>query len=249
MATIASQVVLHPLVSDTLKFGGTTLGRDKTYRAIQYLARFLAWHLLSKGDKLDAARWTALKSHLATARKLLRLGKPIEHLQAALRAALVPGPAGEQILTIAKQVAYFGYLSYDMLVWAQAIKFINLNPEKAKKVGKTSNRLWLAGILFSTVHSVLKYTRLTKEAKKLRATRKFGEKDIGEEAQSEMRLGTIESARIATQRQFMIDVLDVWLPATGAELVNVNEGVLSIIGLVTSLMGISTQWKAVVGKN
>jgi len=47
----------------------------------------------------------------------------------------------------------------------------------------------------------------------------------------------------------MIDVLDVWLPAAGAELVNVNEGVLSIIGLVTSLMGISTQWKAVVGKN
>jgi hypothetical protein len=65
-----------------------------------------------------------------------------------------------------------------------------------------------------------------------------------------MRLGTIErsafifpsfatqthcldtSARIATQRQFMIDVLDVWLPATGAELVNVNEGVLSIIGFV-----------------
>jgi len=29
MATIAAQVVLHPAVSQALKFGGTTLGRDK----------------------------------------------------------------------------------------------------------------------------------------------------------------------------------------------------------------------------
>jgi peroxin-11B len=30
----------------------------------------------------------------------------------------------------------------------------------------------------------------------------------------------------------MIDALDVWLPAAGAELVNVNEGVLGILGFV-----------------
>lgn len=248
MATIASQVVLHPFVSNSLKFGGTTLGRDKTYRAVQYFARFLAWYLLNKGDKLDAARWTALKSHLGTARKLLRLGKPMEHLQAVLRAAFTPGPAGEQILSIGRQIAYFGYLTYDMFVWAQAIKFINLNPETAKKVAKTSNRFWLAGILFSIVNSILKYTRLTKEAKKLRASRMLSEKDIGEEAQSDMRLSAIESARVATQQQFMTDALDVWIPATGTELVSINDGILGILGLITSLIGVNAQWKAVVGK-
>jgi peroxin-11B len=79
----------------------------------------------------------------------------------------------------------------------------------------------------------------------------LGEKDIGEEAQSEMRLNTIEgsvpsafnhinssqfiffSAREATRRQLVIDVLDVWIPATGAELVSVNEGMLGILGFVT----------------
>ena len=29
MASVASQIVLHPTVSQCLKFGGTTLGRDK----------------------------------------------------------------------------------------------------------------------------------------------------------------------------------------------------------------------------
>ena len=49
----------------------------------------------------------------------MRLGKPIEHLQAALRATFAHGPASETITTVARQVAYFGYLSYDVLVWVR----------------------------------------------------------------------------------------------------------------------------------
>lgn len=47
----------------------------------------------------------------------MRLGKPMEHLQAALRATLTPGPVAEQITTIARQIGYFGYLSYDVFAW------------------------------------------------------------------------------------------------------------------------------------
>jgi hypothetical protein len=48
---------------------------------------------------------------------VMRLGKPIEHLQAALRASLAPGPVLEQISTIGRHIGYFGYLAYDALVW------------------------------------------------------------------------------------------------------------------------------------
>ncbi|KAG5648095.1 hypothetical protein DXG03_007130 [Asterophora parasitica] len=245
MATAASQVILHPLVSQGLKFGSTTLGRDKTYRAIQYFARFFAWYLLSKGDKVDAARWNALKSHLGTARKLLRLGKPIEHLQAALRASLASGPAVEQILAIGRQIAYFGYLSYDAVIWANAIKFITLDSETAKRVSKTSNRLWLAGIVFSLVNGVIKTARLTSEAKKLQPGKSWGEKDVAEETQRETRLNVVKAAQVAARRQFTIDILDVWLPATGAGITNLNEGTLGIFGLITSILGIQAQWKSV----
>lgn len=51
--------------------------------------------------------------------QVLRLGKPLEHLQAALKAALASGPAGEQITTIGRQISYFGYLSFDALVWVR----------------------------------------------------------------------------------------------------------------------------------
>lgn len=92
----------------------------QTYRAIQYFARFLAWLLLSRGHKIEAARWNALKNHLALGRKLMRVGKPWEHLQSAMRAAQrTDVPAAETITTMGRQVAYFGYLTNDMFVWVR----------------------------------------------------------------------------------------------------------------------------------
>lgn len=48
---------------------------------------------------------------------VLRLGKPLEHLQNAFKAAMASGRQGEQIAAIGRQVAYFGYLSLDAIVW------------------------------------------------------------------------------------------------------------------------------------
>ena len=88
------------------------------------------------------------------------------------------------------------------------------------------------------------------EARKLQASKMLSEKDIGEDAQIEMRLNTVKrlvlfipppikltrcfsiSARVATQKQFIIDALDAWIPASGAEIVSVNEGTLGILGFV-----------------
>lgn len=50
---------------------------------------------------------------------VLRIGKPVEHLQAALKATLTSGPAVEVILAVARQIAYFIYLSYDLFVWVR----------------------------------------------------------------------------------------------------------------------------------
>jgi hypothetical protein len=48
---------------------------------------------------------------------VLRLGKPFEHLQSALRAAQSTGDLKEQLMAIARQLGYFGYLTYDAVVW------------------------------------------------------------------------------------------------------------------------------------
>ncbi|KAL0951031.1 hypothetical protein HGRIS_007771 [Hohenbuehelia grisea] len=249
MASVASQVILHPVVSQSLAMGGSTVGRDKTYRAIQYFARFYAWVLLRRGNKDDAARWSALKSHLAIARKLMRLGKPMEHLQATMKAVMSSGTASEQATTICRQLGYFGYLTYDAVVWANTIKFLKLSPETSAKVSRMANRFWVIGILSSIVHAVLKNARLTGEIKRLKASKPWGEKDLGEQVERETKLAAAFSARENLKTQFYIDILDLWNPATSLGYVHFNDGVIGIFGLVSSILGFQKQWQAVQAKN
>ncbi|KAI0348679.1 peroxisomal biogenesis factor [Trametopsis cervina] len=246
MASVAQQVVFHPAVSQSLKVWSTTLGRDKTYRAVQYFSRFLAWYLLARGNKIDAARWNALKNHLALGRKLMRLGKPMEHLQAALKAASASGHPAEQLTTIGRQLGYFGYLFHDALVWANAVKFFNLKPSTAARVGKLANQFWLAGILFSISFGLLKSGRLSTEIKDLQSSSEWSEKGLQQERDN--KIWTLQSATADVRYQFIIDLLDVWIPATNLGFVNLNDGVLGIFGVISSLMALRTQWISVVGK-
>ncbi|KAJ7597199.1 peroxisomal biogenesis factor 11 [Mycena floridula] len=238
-------VLLHPTLSGVVKLGSLTLARDKLYRALQYYARFYAFYLISRGDKESAAKWSALKTHLGTARKLLRLGKPIEHLQAALRATMEYSPFPEQITTVARQIAYFFYLSTDAFVWAHAIRFYTLKPETAQRIAKISNRFWLAGILFSLINGTVKSARLAKDVATLKSQKQH---DLGNEISRETKLRSLTSARENTRHQLVMDSLDVWLPATALGLSNLNDGVLGIFGLITSIMALNKQWVAVSGK-
>jgi len=52
---------------------------------------------------------------------VMRLGKPLEHLQAALRATTDTGPMGEQVTTIGRQLGYAAYLSYDSIIWVSRL--------------------------------------------------------------------------------------------------------------------------------
>lgn len=63
LATILSNTV-------QLKFWSTTVGRDKSARAVQYLARFLAWYFVTMGaTKETVTRFSSIKSSIALSRK------------------------------------------------------------------------------------------------------------------------------------------------------------------------------------
>jgi len=50
---------------------------------------------------------------------VMRLFKPLEHLQAALKAIQSSGTPLEQWTAIGRQLSYAGYLSFDALVWVR----------------------------------------------------------------------------------------------------------------------------------
>ena len=87
----------------------------------------------------------------------MRLFKPLEHLQAALKASAASKiPLAEQYAAVFRQLSYAGYLTFDSLVWANSVRFVTFTPQRAAKVNKVSQRFWLAGILFSIAAGALK---------------------------------------------------------------------------------------------
>jgi peroxin-11B len=119
------------------------------------------------------------------------LAKPVEHLQAALRASQATGPLGEQFTTVARQVAYFLYLTYDAIVWANTIKFITLSPERAQKANKTANRFWLSGITLSIINAAFKTQRITGEISRLQ--RAVVEEKVSSAVDREVKLRGLEA--------------------------------------------------------
>jgi len=143
---------------------------------------------------------------------VMRLGKPLEHLQAALKAtqsATLSQHSIERFTTIARQLSYTGYLTLDAVVWANSVKFVNLVPTKAEKVLKASLRFWFAGILFGLGNGLIKVCilcsllvfvllilpsqagRLANESKALKAVG-TSEKSVGDGAVNYTQIKVIE---------------------------------------------------------
>ncbi|CDZ96761.1 Peroxisomal biogenesis protein (peroxin) [Phaffia rhodozyma] len=245
LALYPAQLILHPQVTQSLKVLSTTVGRDKLYRLIQYFARIVAWYLLRQGDKEGAIRWTGLKGGLTVGRKLMRVFKPVEHLQLAIKATQAPpanlsssaGKAAEieRIAQVARQVAYAGYLTTDSVVYLQGIKFLNLNPDKFARTSKVSQRFWLAGILLSLISSAAGVVKVRKEAKRASLT---VDNEKGDGARSK----ALVAQRSALFTQIVQDSLDAFIPASNLGLVELQDGTVGAIGVITSWMALTALW-------
>ncbi|KAF9985050.1 Peroxisomal membrane protein PMP27 [Modicella reniformis] len=217
-------------VQPWLKFTATTIGRDQVYRTVQYFSRFLAWYVTRQGlSRETVARFNRLKKTLGLSRKLMRIGKPIEHLESAVAARSLKN---ELLLfcTVGKQLSYAGYLTYDALIFldgAGAYKFKNI-----ERYNELANKFWLSGIVFSL------FTGLYK-TRQILIRREAAARDEKSYAQTELKTLT---------KQLLQDTLDALIPSSSLGYVDLDDGIVGLIG--TSIMGAQTQWAKVntVGK-
>ncbi|BGO90701.1 Peroxisomal membrane protein PMP27 [Rhodotorula toruloides] len=241
--TVIHQLVLHPAITATLKVGSTTVGRDKLYRAIQYYARFLAWYCLRKGYSNETvARLNALKSTLGLSRKLMRIGKPLEHLQAAVKGLDLSDPV-LKLTTVGRQLGYAGYLINDTLVWAHTAKVRPFEPATYKTIQHRAARLWFTGIAFSIVSSLYKLYGLQQREAGARRVRSDAEK----ESERKVELKTIRAQQAAVRYQLTQDCLDILIPSGTLGYHSLNDGLIGLVGTVTSFMGLRTQVHKVLG--
>ena len=135
---VADALIYHPSVSHYLRFVATTgtntdhhlksfreltvdvtAGRDKLLRTIQYLARFYAWYLL-RGNAAPASivPFEAIKKQFGLARKLLSVGKNVEHLKAA--ATTANNKNMDPVLrycVVGRQLSFALYMTLDIITY------------------------------------------------------------------------------------------------------------------------------------
>ena len=116
-------------------------------------------------------------------------------------------------------------------------------PDTAARISKNAARFWLTGLSFSLVSSAYKTYALRTRAAHAGRPRATAEKEAARRAE----LAQIRTEQAAVRWQATQDALDWLIPATGAGVLDLDEGVLGLAGFATSLMGARSQWQAVHG--
>ncbi|PHH85056.1 hypothetical protein CDD83_975 [Cordyceps sp. RAO-2017] len=195
------------------------------------------------------APWAALKRQLGLARKLLRLGKPVEHLRAAAVAwdaspaagaktkpssspssSSSPAPCFLRYAAVARQLAYAAYLTLDALVLPDALGAHKWR--RAPALQRQAHRFWAAGILFSLAAQLYTLRRLARREAAI--DRKDGE-------------GVVEAKRIKLERsasrlQLLCDLCDLTIPTSALGWLAFDDGFVGLAGTLSSLVGLHTQW-------
>lgn len=226
-------LIYHPSVTHYLKYVSTTAGRDKLLRTIQYFSRFYAWYLYrTNALPSSIAPFEAIKKQFGLARKLLRVGKNVEHLKAAAVAydAKSPDPF-LKYCAVGRQLGYASYLSLDMATYLDAAGI--RKSEAAKRLAKEAYRSWFVGLTFSAVSGV--YTLYRLRERETRISKEDGE-------------GVVESKRLQKERaaihlQLISDLCDLTAPTSALGWVNLDDGIVGLAGTVSSLIGVYGAWK------
>ncbi|KAJ5959522.1 Peroxisomal biogenesis factor 11 [Penicillium vulpinum] len=231
---VANTLIYHPALAHWLRFVATTVGRDKLLRTIQYFSRFYAWYLYRTNKPQSAIDpYNAVKKQFGTTRKIMRIGKFLEHLKAAAIAFDNKSPADPVLryLAIGRQLGYASYLTLDAVTVVDAIGIRKL--ASAKRLQDSAYRSWGAGLIFSVVAGVYTLVRLQEKEKTI--DRKEGE-------------GVVEAKKIEKERsvariQLISDVCDLAAPLSAIGMVNLDDGLVGIAGTVSSLIGVWSQWR------
>ena len=164
---VADSLVYHPSVAHYLKFVATTVGRDKLLRTLQYFSRFYAWYLFrTNGTPAEIAPFEAIKKQFGLARKLMRVGKNVEHFKAA--AIAVDSKNLDPVVkycAVGRQLGYAGYLSFDAITVLDAAG-IRKSPA-TQRLQREAYRFWMIGLLFSAVSGTYSLYQLRQQQSRI----------------------------------------------------------------------------------
>ncbi|KAF2825521.1 peroxisomal biogenesis factor 11 [Ophiobolus disseminans] len=231
---VADALIYHPTVSHYLKFVATTVGRDKVLRTLQYFSRFLAWYLYRTNRPLSTITpFETTKKTFGQTRKLMRVGKFVEHLRAAAVAS--DAKSLDPVLRFTAVGRQLGYAFYMLLDNACILDVTSIRKfSAAPRLLREANRAWLTGLTFSLASGLYSYYNLALRAKSIKEN---GDPEKVVEGRK------VEKELNAVKVQLLSDICDITIPTTALGWVELDDGIVGLAGTTSSLLGVWGQWR------
>ncbi|CAO3636913.1 unnamed protein product [Cunninghamella blakesleeana] len=213
------------------KFLGTTVGREKLCRLVQYFSRFYVFYLTRSGAPKDVIKkWSDLKGHIGNARKFFRLAKPIEFAYNGVKGLSLQDPL-LRITTVIKQFSMFIYYITEMINLGNITGVRKV--QNIKDITRFGQKFWFLALSASLISGLYKFKVLAaKEAHLLKAN----DEKVDEQ------LKKLKKDQFTARYQFVQDAWDIVIPTAGLGWIGFDEGIVGIAGMITSSMAVRNQW-------
>ena len=228
---VCDSLLYHPTLLKLIKFIDSTPKREKSFRLVAYLSRFLSYYLARQGFLSETVQiFKTLKAQITLTRKGMRFLKPLNHLETALKA--YDNKLTDSVLkitTIIRNLGYAAYLSVDLVVWFKLLGV--LDHKKAPNAALWALRFWLVGLVAGLVNDLRVWQINSTKLKTVGADEKTDIKEI-------------EKKLFGAKRKLVWDALDTFICLNSLNYLHFTEGDVGLAGVITSVMGLKDLWAA-----
>ncbi|KAJ3022328.1 UNVERIFIED_CONTAM: Peroxisomal membrane protein PMP27 [Siphonaria sp. JEL0065] len=176
---------------------------------------------------------------MALTRKVMRTGRQLEFYRGIVK-SLALKDSVVKITTILKSIFMAAWLSFDTCQWIHVAgihKFANI-----KEVGTNAFKCWLLALVFSLTGDVYK---LNMNSRKLAIEERVARAGKGDESVlAKKNIKALLAERGKLWITTVQDGVDIVLPASGLEYINMESGLVGLAGAFTSLLGGYSHWKS-----
>jgi len=218
-----------------VKWMDATDGRDKAGKVVQYLAR-LAAYLVQNQDKNLAQKCSNLMGAVRDGRKLFHFGKGVADYQRIVSVLESKQPPLIKALTVVCRIGFLNYWTFDHINYLAKFKVLALDPAP---YARYSARGWFVGILFFMILESINYLEILAAQKK-----------IASDPSKLREYNALRNQQFQSQLALARNFGDLIVSASAANVPevlfrrSVNEGVISLAGIIAGLIACYTNIKA-----
>ncbi|KZC07566.1 PREDICTED: peroxisomal membrane protein 11B [Dufourea novaeangliae] len=217
-----------------IKLNEQTAGRDRLIRLLQYGSRaywYYAQNVRTTQHSAEILR--SLEYTFSSFRKLLRLGRCLDSLYAAVKMMKYPDGAIRVLLTASK-IANALFLLTDHIIW---IGRVGLHKVNIEKWSKTANKYWLINIIINLIRDVYEIIKILENEGK-NALLKTSNVSFNAWKQYKVLL------QLKNHKEVVMDTIkngcDLFIPLTALGFTKFTPGTIGIFGIISSLVGLYT---------